>query len=75
MEQSPSRDVKSETLLNVMKRHTFFTVRSCQHLAQPPSWRTTLHRLSAPAYAMCSQLPSILEAVPPSATWGRAMPW
>ena len=22
-----------------------------------------------------SQLPSILEAVPPSATWGRAMPW
>ena len=32
-------------------------------------------RLSATAYSIYSQLPSILEAVPPSATWGRAMPW
>jgi hypothetical protein len=31
-------------------------------------------RLSATAYSIYSQLPSILEAVPPSATWGRAMP-
>jgi hypothetical protein len=52
-----------------------FTVRSCQHLAQPPSWRTTPCRLSATAYSIYWQLPSILEAVPPSATWGRAMPW
>jgi hypothetical protein len=50
-----------------------FTVTSCQHLAQPPSWRTTPCRLSATAYSIYSQLPSILEAVPPSATWGRAM--
>ena len=27
-----------------------FTARSCQHLAQPPSWRTTPCRLSAAAY-------------------------
>ena len=52
-----------------------FTVRICQHLAQHPSWRTTPCRLSATAYSIYSQLPSILEAVPPSATWGRAMPW
>jgi hypothetical protein len=37
-----------------------FTVRSCQHLAQPPSWRTTPCQLS--------QLSSMLEAVPSSAT-------
>jgi hypothetical protein len=50
----------------------FFTVRSCQHFAQPPSWRTTPCRLSATTYSIDSQL---LEAVLPSATWGRAMPW
>jgi hypothetical protein len=53
----------------------FFTVRSCQHLVQPPSWRTTPCWLSATAYSIYSQLPSILEAVPPSATWRRAIPW
>jgi len=52
-----------------------FTVRSCQHHAQPPSWRTNSCRLSATAYSMYSRLPSILEAVPPYATLGRAMPW
>ena len=52
-----------------------FTRRSCQRLAQPPSWRTTPCRLSANAYSIYSQLPSISEAVPPSATWGRAMQW
>ena len=40
----------------------------------PPSWRTTNCRLSATAYPIHSQLPSTLEAVPPSPTWGRAMP-
>jgi hypothetical protein len=52
-----------------------FTVRSCKHLAQPPSWRTTPCRLSAAAYSIYSHLPSILQAVPPSATCGRDMPW
>jgi len=42
--------------------------RSCQHLAQSPSWRTTPCRLFATAYSIYSQLPTILEAVPPSAT-------
>ena len=40
-----------------------FAVRSCQQLAQPPSWRTTPCLLSATAYSIYSQLPSILEAV------------
>jgi len=39
-----------------------------QHLAQTPSWRTTPFRLPATAYSIYSQLPSISEAVPPSAT-------
>ena len=50
-----------------------FTVRICQHLTQPPNWKTTTCRLSATAYSMYSQPPSILEAVPPFATWGCAM--
>jgi len=33
------------------------------------------HPLSATANSIYSQLLSILEVVPPSATWGRAMPW
>ena len=63
-------------------RHVFmfrnklrFTARSCQHLAQPPSWRTTPCRHSCSTYSKYLQLPSILEAVAPSATWGHAMPW
>ena len=52
-----------------------FYVRSCKHLDQSPSWRTTPYRLPATAYSIYSQLPSILQAVPPSATWGRAMSW
>jgi len=42
---------------------------------QPPGWRITPCRLSATAYSIYSQLPSILEAVPPSATWGCVMLW
>ena len=45
-----------------------FTGRGCLHLAQPPSWRTTPRRLSATDYSIYSQLPSISEAVPLSAT-------
>ena len=41
--------------------------KSCIRLSSP--------RLSATAYSIFSQLPSILEAVPPSATCGRAMLW
>jgi len=52
-----------------------FTVRSCSHLIQPPSWRTTPCQLCVPAYSIYSQLPSLLEALPPSATWGCAKPW
>ena len=37
---------------------TVFTVRSCQHLAQHPIWRTIPCWLSAIAYSIYSQLPS-----------------
>ena len=50
-----------------------FTVSSCKHLAQPPTPKPCL--LSATAYSIHSQLPSIMQAVPPSATWGQAIPW
>ena len=40
-----------------------------------PRGRTTHCRLSETLYSIYSQLPSILEAVPPSATWRRAMSW
>ena len=50
-------------------------VRSCLHLAQLPSWRATPCRLSATAYSIYSQLPSILETVALSANWVRAMLW
>jgi len=52
---------------------TVFTVRSCQHLAQPSSWRTTPCLLSATTYSIHLQLPSILEDIPPSTTQGRTM--
>jgi hypothetical protein len=40
-----------------------------------PKLEVTPCLLSATTYSIYSQLPSILKAVPPSATWGRAMPW
>jgi len=39
------------------------------------SWSTTPLRPSVTAYSIYSHLPSILKAVPLSATWGRDMPW
>ena len=61
-----STQVRGKCLCSVTK--PVITVTSCQHLAQPPSWRTTPCRLSATVYSLYSQLPSILEGVPPSAT-------
>jgi len=52
-----------------------FAMGNCQHFAQTPVCRTTPFRPSATAYSVYSQLPSIMEAVPPSAAWGPAMPW
>jgi hypothetical protein len=40
-----------------------------------PSWRTTPCWMSANVYSVYSQLTSVLETVPPSAAWGRAMSW
>ena len=52
-----------------------FTVKSCCHIVQPPSRRTTPCRLSATAYSIYLQLLSMLEAIPPSATWRHTMLW
>jgi hypothetical protein len=41
-----------------------FTVRGCWPHAQPPSWRTTPCRLSATAYSIYSQLPSVPGGLP-----------
>jgi hypothetical protein len=49
--------------------------RCCWLLAQPPSWRTTLCWLPVTAYSIYSQLPSILEAIPPPAAWEHTVPW
>jgi hypothetical protein len=40
---------------------------------KPPSWRTTSFLLSAIAYSIYSQLPSMLDDVSSTATWGRAV--
>ena len=61
--------------VNISNIICIFALRMCYHLAQTSSWRTTPCRLSATVYSIYSQLPSILEAVPLSATGGRAMPW
>jgi hypothetical protein len=52
-----------------------YMVRCFQHIAQPPSWRTTPYRLSATDYLIYLKLSSILEADLPFATWGSDMPW
>jgi hypothetical protein len=46
----------------------FYGEELLAHLAQPQSWRTTPCQLSATAFSIYSQLPSVMEAIPPSAT-------
>ena len=67
---SPEQGFRMWVFLNkVFYREGLFAPRPT------PSWRTTPRRPSATAYSIYSQLPSLSEAVPLSATWGRAMPW
>jgi hypothetical protein len=47
-----------------------FVVRICLDHNQLPSWSTTPSWMPTTAYSVYSQLPSILEAVPPTATSG-----
>jgi hypothetical protein len=42
---------------------------------KPQSYWANSCRLSATLYSIYSQLPSTLQAVPPTANWGRAVPW
>ena len=66
--------VQIRGLVNVSQHDTFLKWGVISTSPIPPSWRTTPCRLSATASLMYSQLPSILEAVSPPATWGRAVP-
>ena len=52
--------------------YTFLRWRVFSTSHQPPSWRTTPCQLSSNFYSIYSQLLSILEAVTPFATRGRA---
>jgi hypothetical protein len=61
------------TCIPFVKRPVF-TVRS-YHLAQSANWGPPPCRLSATACSIYSQPSYLLEAVPPSAKWGHAMPW
>jgi hypothetical protein len=47
------------SLMTLVRNLFFFTVKGCQPHTQPPIWRTTPCRLSAAAYSIYSQLPSI----------------
>jgi len=51
------------------------TARNCKHDAETSSWRIAPSWLSATAYWIYSQPPTILKAFPPSATWGPALLW
>ena len=54
---------------------TFLRWRVFSTSPNPPSWRITPCRLSATAYSVYSQLPSIgvSEVLPPSAAWGHTI--
>jgi hypothetical protein len=77
------RPLRSYQIISPGPRFSVWTFRAMirfygEELLAPrpnPSWRIAPWRLSATAYSIYSQLPSILEADPPSATWGRVMSW
>ena len=66
--------VQARGLLFVSQHHTFLGWGVVSTSPQTQPGRTTPCRLSATDYSTYSYLPSILEAVPLYATWGRAMP-
>ena len=53
--------------------YLFRNKASCYHLAKPPNWRTIPCRVPVTPYSTFSQLPSILNVVPPPATKRGAM--
>jgi hypothetical protein len=63
------------TLIQRHWKQKFLHFSKQEFIPAPPSCRTTPCRLSATANSIYSHLPSLLEAVPPSANWGCAMLW
>jgi hypothetical protein len=72
---NPKVHYRDHKCLTVSQHDTFYGEGLLTPRPTPPTWRTSPCRLSETVYSIYSQPPSILEAVPPSATWGRAMPW
>jgi hypothetical protein len=74
---NPKVHYRSHKCFTVSQHECFYGVELLAPLPNPPppTWRTTPCRLFSTAYSIYSQLPSILEAFPSSATWGRAIPW
>jgi len=72
---APKYQSSSEAYSLTVSQRTFLRWGVVSTSPNPPCRRTTPCRLSSTAYSVYSQLRSILEAVPPSATWGHAMPW
>jgi len=60
--------VKAQGTCILVVTRPVFKARSCQQVAQTPRCSTNPCRLSVFAYLIYSQLPSIMEALPPSAT-------
>jgi hypothetical protein len=52
---------QTRNLLGRFVTSLFFTMQSCQPHTQIPRWRTTPCRLTATAYSLYSELPSISE--------------
>jgi len=67
--------IQAQDMCSCFVTKPVFKVRGCQQLSRHPSWRTTPCLLSATVYTIYSQLPSVLEAVPPSAIWGQVTLW
>jgi hypothetical protein len=65
---------KSEKFVNDLS-HGKFSQSGVVTTSPNPQAGGLPRRLSATAYSIYSHLPSILEAIPPSATWGCTMPW
>jgi len=75
MSLSVKVSIQSRDLLFVLQHDSFHGRGVLSASPNPQDGGPPLVGLSVTAYSIYSQLRSISEAVPPSATWGRAMPW
>jgi hypothetical protein len=65
----------SQKLFETFRNHKNFYDEGLSAPRPTPSWRTTPCRLSATAYSIYSQLPSVAGGLPSIRNLGHAMPW